>query len=232
MPDGVRIGRGQDQPSIALVVPDAALDVEAVAFAVRRLCVHPIVLPRAENLADWLVRWKPSVAVVGGGAGELSVLLTGLAQQQVAVVLVGDPGQLRRAASLSTIEAGLPVPATAEEIGRAVAIAAGQLDPEGRETAEAGPLCIDLIRRTATIEGSRVALPPREFSILAELALHPNTPIPTIELARRAWPEQPYATQEDVRQCVYRLRRFIGDEGRHPPLIQNRRGFGYFLHSM
>lgn len=230
MPDGMRIGR--DQPSIALVIPDAALDVEAVAVAIRRFCVHPIVLPRAENLSDWLARWKPSVAVVGGGAAELSVLLTELARQQVAVVVVGDPGQLREAASLSAIEAGLPVPATTEEIGRAVAIAAGWLDPEGRETAEAGPLCVDLVRRTATIEGSAVDLPPREFSILVELALHPNTPIPTIELARRAWPEQPYATQEDVRQCVYRLRRFIGDEGRRPPLIQNRRGFGYFLHSI
>jgi hypothetical protein len=226
----MRIGRGQHaQPSIALVVPDAALDVEAVALAIRRFCIHPIVLPRTENLADWLVRWKPSVAVVGGGVAELGRLLTGLARQRVAVVLVGDPGQLRRAASMSTIEAGLPAPVTVEEIGRAVAIAAGRLDPEGRGIAEAGRLCVDLVRRAATIEGAPVELPPREFSILVELALYPNTPIPAIELARRAWPEQPHATQDDVRQCVYRLRRFIGDEGRQPPLIQNRRGFGYFL---
>jgi DNA-binding winged helix-turn-helix (wHTH) protein len=226
----MRAGRRQDQLSIALVIPDVALDLEAVAPGLRRFCIHPIVLSRTENLADWLVRWKPSVAVVGGGVPELKGLLGGLERQGVAVVVVGDPDQLREAASLSTIEAGLPVPATSEEIGRAVAIAAGRLDPEGQATAEVGPLRLDLIRRAATIDGRPVQLPPREFSILAELALHPNEPIPAIELARRAWPEQPSATQEDVRQCVYRLRRFIGDDDREPALIRNRRGFGYFLH--
>jgi hypothetical protein len=211
------------------VVPDVALDLEAVAPGLRRFCIHPIVLSRTENLTDWLVRWKPSVAVVGGGVPGLRILLGGLERQGVAVVVVGDPDQLREAASLSTIEAGLPVPATSEEIGQAVAIAAGRLDPDGRATAEVGPLRLDLIRRAATIDGRPVQLPPREFSILAELALHPNEPIPAIELARRAWPEQPSATQEDVRQCVYRLRRFIGDDNRKPALIQNRRGFGYYL---
>ena len=223
----------RDRPSVALVVPDSALDLEAVAEALRRLRIHPVVLPRTENLADWLVRWRPPVAVVGGGVPELDVLLDGLERHGVAVVLIGDPTQLREVAFLSSIEAGLPTPANSEEIGQAVAIATGLLDPEGRvSSAEVGPLYLNLIQRTATIDGCPVQLPPREFSLLAELALHPNEPIPTLDLARRAWPEQPGASQEDVRQCVYRLRRFIGDDVREPALIQNRRGFGYFFRSM
>ena len=220
------------RPSVALVVPDSALDLEAVAQALRRLRIHPVVLPRTENLSDWLVRWRPPVAVVGGGVPELDVLLSGLERHGVAVVLIGDPGQLREVAFLSAIEAGLPTPTNSEEIGQAVAIATGLLDLEGRASAEVGPLYLNLTQRTATIDGCPVQLPPREFSLLAELALHPNEPIPTLALARRAWPEQPSASQEDVRQCVYRLRRFIGDDVREPALIQNRRGFGYFFQSM
>lgn len=228
-PESLFSGRGRDLPSIALVIPDDALDLEAVASALRRFSIHPIVLPRTEHLGDWLARWKPSVALVGGGTSELRILLTGLERQSVAVVLIGAPDQLREAASQSRIEAGVPIPATSEEIGQAVAIAAGLLDPEGKAIAEVGPVRIDLIQRAARIDGNPVPLPRREFCLLAELASHPNEPISAIDLARRAWPEQPNATQEDVRQCVYRLRRFIGDDRRESPLIQNRRGFGYFL---
>ncbi len=214
------------------MIPDTTFDLEAVAPALRRFSIHPIVLPRTEHLADWLARWKPSVALVGCGKAELCLLLSGLERHGVAVVLIGDGEQLQKAASVSQIEAGLPMLATGEEIGRAVAIAAGRLDPRGRAAAEVGPLRVDLVQRAAAIDGIPVQLPPREFSILAELASHPNEPIPAIDLARRAWPEQQSATQEDVRQCIYRLRRFIGDDARKPPLIQNRRGFGYFLQAM
>lgn len=72
-------------------------------------------------------------------------------------------------------------------------------------------------------------LPPREFGVLVELALHPQQPISSAELARRVWPESAWTTGDDVRRTVYRLRRAMGDHERRPPLIRNRRGFGYVL---
>jgi DNA-binding response OmpR family regulator len=92
-----------------------------------------------------------------------------------------------------------------------------------------GPLHVDLARRVAEIEGQVVELPPREFSVLAELALRPGQPVPADELAKLAWPEDSWVTGDDVRRTVYRLRRLIRDHQRDRPMIRNRRGHGYVL---
>jgi len=92
-----------------------------------------------------------------------------------------------------------------------------------------GPLRVDLGRRTAELDGGRVELPPREFAVLAELALRPGRPVPSEELAKLAWPATAWPTGEDVRRTVYRLRRLLGDHQRDRPLIRNRRGHGYVL---
>lgn len=99
---------------------------------------------------------------------------------------------------------------------------------EPYRTLEAGDLRLDLAGRVVHVDGSSFELPPREFQVLVELALHPGQPIPSDELARRAWPEAPAATGDDVRRTVYRLKRRLADEP-HAPVIRNRRGYGYVL---
>jgi quinol monooxygenase YgiN len=94
---------------------------------------------------------------------------------------------------------------------------------------EVGALEVDLTRRTARVEGREVELPPREFGVLAELALRPGEPISSERLGRLAWPEDAWVTGEDVRRTIYRLRRLLGDHDRTTPLIRNRRGHGYVL---
>lgn len=112
-----------------------------------------------------------------------------------------------------------------EPIGSAVPVASGP----PADLVNLGSLRIDLGGRTAEVEGRRVELPPREFAVLAELALRPGRPIPSEELIGLAWPDTTDATGEDVRRVVYRLRRLIGDQDRDRPLIRNRRGHGYVL---
>lgn len=94
---------------------------------------------------------------------------------------------------------------------------------------EVGDLEVDLTRRTVRVEGRRVELPPREFGVLAELALRPGQPIPSDRLGRLAWPEDAWVTGDDVRRTIYRLRRLLGDHHRDRPRIRNRRGHGYVL---
>lgn len=94
---------------------------------------------------------------------------------------------------------------------------------------EAGPIRVDLGRRVVEVRGRPVELPPREFSVLAELALHAGRPIRSDELAARVWPEEASANGDDVRRVVYNLRRRLGDDRRRRPWIRNRRGFGYVL---
>jgi two-component system OmpR family response regulator/two-component system response regulator QseB len=146
---------------------------------------------------------------------------------KVPVVLVGDGEQLRVAGGSAAIEVGVPSPADGAEIANAARIAAGE-DPRPLRVTELGPLRLDLAQRVAAIDGRVLKLPPREFSILAELALHPKEPIAPGELARRIRPHCSMSA-EDIRRCVYRLRRLIGDHFRVPPLISTRRGFGYVL---
>lgn len=97
------------------------------------------------------------------------------------------------------------------------------------EVLDLGRLRVDLARRVAALDGREVELPPREFSVLAELALRAGEPVASDELAGLVWPEDAYPTGEDVRRSVYRLRRLLGDQGRARPLIRTRRGHGYVL---
>ncbi len=101
--------------------------------------------------------------------------------------------------------------------------------PTRPDRIELGSLTVDLRGRMALIDGRPVALPPREFSVLAELARRPDEPVPASELALRVWPESAMVTADDVRRVVYRLRRALGDQRRREPLIRLRKGFGYYL---
>ena len=94
---------------------------------------------------------------------------------------------------------------------------------------EVGELAVDLTRRMVTVSGREVALPPQEFTVLAELAARPGLPTTSAELARSVWPDRPGMNGDDVRRLVYRLRRHLGDDRRRNPLIRNRRGYGYVL---
>jgi heme-degrading monooxygenase HmoA len=100
---------------------------------------------------------------------------------------------------------------------------------EPPEVIEVGSVTVDLARRVARVGRREVDLPPREFAVLAELALAPDRPIPSEELARHVWPDRPEMNGDDVRRVVYRLRRLLGDDRRRRPLIRNRRGHGYIL---
>lgn len=113
-----------------------------------------------------------------------------------------------------------------ESLGSATLTGNGRDQPE---VVDLGRVRVDLARRTAVIEGRTVDLPPLEFSLLSELALRPQQPVPSEELMRLAWPETAWPTPDDVRRAVYRLRRRIGDQERARPLIRSRRGYGYVL---
>ncbi|HVL38438.1 MAG TPA: winged helix-turn-helix domain-containing protein [Fimbriimonadaceae bacterium] len=97
-------------------------------------------------------------------------------------------------------------------------------DPNGNAA-----IRLDTAARRVWIHGRRFELPPKEFSVLAALLAAEGRPVSSAELAARVWPPESYATAEDVRRTVYRLRRLIGDHERPAPFIRNRRGYGYVL---
>jgi heme-degrading monooxygenase HmoA len=100
---------------------------------------------------------------------------------------------------------------------------------EPPEIIDVGPLRVDLRRRVARLDGTEIDVPPREFAVLAELAVRPGHPVRADELAARVWPDRVDMNGDDVRRVVYRLRRLIEGDGPGRPVIRNRRGHGYVL---
>jgi len=95
----------------------------------------------------------------------------------------------------------------------------------------AGPCRLDLHRRRALLDDRPLDLSPTEFDLLAYLAHHPEQPLTLEELAVHL-----YGTEMDVDQAlsslrmhIYRLRRKIEPDPRHPRYLRTVRGVGYML---
>ncbi len=102
-------------------------------------------------------------------------------------------------------------------------------DPDADEptTLTAGPLELDLVHHEALLNGEKVDLTAREFSLLAYLARHPGRICTHRMILEHVWGPG-YATETQyLRTYAYRLRRKLGDvEGK---LLKTDPGIGYAL---
>lgn len=93
-----------------------------------------------------------------------------------------------------------------------------------------GGWTIDTASVEVTVDGKRVRLTPKQFELVSLLAAAQGRVVSDQEIIARLWPESPYADSNDVRQCVYKLRRRMSSV--HPGTetrIDNVKGFGYRL---
>lgn len=86
----------------------------------------------------------------------------------------------------------------------------------------AGPLEIDTLRREVRVDGVAVALSPREFQIVAELARQAGEVVPKHRLARAIAPLNEPMEFSALEWHVHNLRRKLGDG-----CIRTVRGVGY-----
>jgi DNA-binding response OmpR family regulator/heme-degrading monooxygenase HmoA len=213
-----------------LLAGSPTFDLPGVVAALRERGLATLIVTSVEGAIRLVSRWRPPAAVVAADLPDVEGLLRHLERKSIPIVLVGGERQLRLPERIGNIEAGILAPAQPSEIAAAIEIVVGQMPlSDLPERIDVGAVRLDVGGRVAVIDGSPIELPPKEFAVLVELALHPGEPVPSSELARRAWPESAWTTGEDVRRTVYRLRRLIGDHRRAEPLIRNRRGFGYVL---
>lgn len=218
----------------ALIVALRPQGLEGLARSLRRHGLAPIVAPSVAHALRLVAASRPGVAIVEAavleeGRLESRALLRGLERSEIPVVLVGIPRDLGRVGGMGAVVAALPASPEPEEVAEAAALALGEGGLESPPGAiEAGPLHLDVGERRAYVEGRAVDLPPREFAILVELACRRGRPMSGVDLARRIWRLGPPPV-DAVHRAVYRLRIRIGDHQRVPPLILNRRGFGYVL---
>ena len=89
-----------------------------------------------------------------------------------------------------------------------------------------GPIMLDETSRRVTLDGKRIDLSPREFSLLECLLRHPGQTLSRDQLLDQAWPFSVAVTPNAVDAYVHYLRDKLGSAGR---LIETVRGVGYRL---
>lgn len=93
-----------------------------------------------------------------------------------------------------------------------------------------GALEIDTNLRSVRREGREVALTRSEFTVLAYLAARGGCVVGTEELRRRCCARGSESTRNAVQVLISTLRQKLRRDG-EPPVIQTRRGGGYFVES-
>ncbi|RYE85888.1 MAG: response regulator transcription factor [Myxococcales bacterium] len=94
----------------------------------------------------------------------------------------------------------------------------------GEGPLRAGPLVIDRSERRATLDGRRVELTPREFSLLAYLVREAGRVVPRMEILAKVWEMSFDPGSNLIEVHIKNVRDKLGD---HARLIETVRGVGY-----
>lgn len=89
----------------------------------------------------------------------------------------------------------------------------------------AGGISMDLEKKNVTIGGEQLALKPAEFSLLELFVKSPGRVFTSAELLTKLYHSESEATDEAVRQRVFRLRKLLGDHN----CVKSVPGGGYRL---
>jgi DNA-binding response OmpR family regulator len=92
-----------------------------------------------------------------------------------------------------------------------------------------GELSLNLHQMQVCVGSTRVALTPREISLLSALMMNPNRVLARSQLVRLAWGDDFDGCLKTVDVCVQRLRKKIQPHLVGEDYIEAVRGFGYKL---
>jgi DNA-binding response OmpR family regulator len=92
-----------------------------------------------------------------------------------------------------------------------------------------GHLSLNLHQMQVSVGSTRVALTPREISLLSALMMNPNRVLARSQLVRLAWGDDFEGCQKTVDVCIQRLRKKIQPHMAGEDYIEAVRGFGYKL---
>ncbi|MDF1504437.1 response regulator transcription factor [Roseisolibacter sp. H3M3-2] len=101
-------------------------------------------------------------------------------------------------------------------------------EPKGISTLAFGGIVVDRAMRRATIDGQRVSLAPREFTLLAFLVEHAEHVVARAELLEKVWDLSLDPNSNVIDVHVARLRGKLREHNAQPTLVTVR-GTGYVL---
>ena len=99
----------------------------------------------------------------------------------------------------------------------------------GRPRVAAGEVVIDLEFRRVTRAGAEVALSPKEWAILEQLAIHAGRVVTHGHVLRQVWGRIGEAEQQALRVHMRQLRRKLEADPDRPQLLTTEPGVGYRL---
>ncbi|MFQ6026055.1 MAG: FHA domain-containing protein [Dehalococcoidia bacterium] len=108
--------------------------------------------------------------------------------------------------------------------------------PESSETPLLAGLEVDVMRQVVKVDGRVLEqrLPTREFHILGYIWAQGTRPSPMTELKKAGWPdlseeELETVSNETIHTYIYRIRKYLRDNGADSIIIENVRRVGYRL---
>jgi two-component system KDP operon response regulator KdpE len=103
----------------------------------------------------------------------------------------------------------------------------------GTQAAAAEIICgdvrIDLARRRVTIDEREISLTPTEYSLLHELAIHPNQVLLHEQLLTKVWGLEYRDDLDYLRSYIHYLRKKLETDPANPKIILSSPGVGYML---
>jgi two-component system KDP operon response regulator KdpE len=99
----------------------------------------------------------------------------------------------------------------------------------GEPSVKVGPLIIDLVARTVSIDGTRVQLSPKEYRLLQVLAQHAGNVVTHQHLLKEVWGARHVQDAHYLRIFVRKLRQKIEKDPTRPRILVTELGVGYRL---
>jgi DNA-binding response OmpR family regulator len=100
--------------------------------------------------------------------------------------------------------------------------------PSPRDRLEAGAIAVELTTRRVSVKGRSVALPAKEYELLAKLASEPDRVFTKEQLLREVWGYRSLGRTRTLDSHASRLRRKLAQAGAGPCVV-NVWGVGYRL---
>ena len=218
--------------SIALVVDDEPQMVGVISYALQVAGFDVLTAYNGEEALRWIKKRHIDLVI-------LDVMMPGLDGFEVCRRIRCDTDipvlMLTARSDQIDVIAGLELGAddyiskpfsTRELVLRAQAI----LRRTGQSQIEisSGPLHIDLLKHTVTLDGSPVDLTPLEFRLLACLAKNAKRVLSTQELLYKVWELENWeGGREMIKVVIHRLRQKVEPDPKVDRFIRTVRGVGY-----
>lgn len=217
-------------PATILLVEDDPALANVLAATLKAAGYRPVIARSAAEGLRWYAHYAPDLVLLDLGLPDRDGLeVVGDIRARGATPIVVLSARDSEAMKVAALDLGaddyVQKPAGIEELLARVraGLRHGVQVRGAAPTLSAGDLEIDLARRQVRRAGEPVTLSPKEFALLAELALRPGEPVAHRDLLRAVWGDE-RADIQYLRVYLGHLRRKLGEDR-----IQSSPGFGYAL---